>query len=356
MQGTHTVENVKKHLSKLIAGRNTKQKVVLRTSIVLAHLNGNRKMHISRMLKTSRPTVDTWINRFHEDGVEGLLHDKTRPGRKKQITDDIEKQIVSDTLNTLPAGQTQWSERTMAAHSGVSNMSVHRIWKKYNIQPHLVKKFKLSNDPNFVDKIRDIIGLYLNPPENALVLCVDEKSQIQALDRTQPGLPMKPGRKGTMTHDYKRNGTTTLFAALEMASGKLIGRCKKKHRAVEFIAFLNTVNRQTPKQYDVHIILDNYSTHKTVEVKNWLKAHPRFHFHFTPTGSSWVNMVERWFSEITNKRIRRGVFHSVGELIEAIYAFIDQHNENPKIFTWTKDADTIIAKVNRCKEALVAEH
>lgn len=350
------MNDVMQQLTKLIRGRNTQQKVVLRASIVLEWLKGTPKIHISRKLNTSRPTVDTWIARFGEQGINGLLRDKTRPGRKKRISDELEARIVNDTLRTLPKAQTHWTERAMAAHAGVSKMTVHRIWKKYNIQPHLIENFKFSTDPLFVEKIRDIVGLYLNPPEKALVFCVDEKSQIQALDRSQPGLPMKPGRKGTMTHDYKRHGTTTLFAALEMASGKVIGRCMKKHRAAEFLSFLKSVNRQTPKDLDVHIILDNYSAHKTAEIRRWLEENPRFKFHFTPTGSSWVNMVERWFSEITNKRIRRGIFHSVDELVKAIYDFIDHHNDQPKIFKWTKDADTIIAKVAKCKEALVAEH
>lgn len=343
-------------LSKLIAGRNTAQKVVLRASIVRSHLQGVIKAEIARSLSTTRPTVDLWIDRFESEGLESILVDKTRPGRNKSITDAVEKQIVDATLRTTPLGQTHWSERSMAAHMGVSKMTVHRIWQKYNLKPHLVKTFKVSNDPMFVEKVRDIVGLYMNPPERALVLCVDEKSQIQALDRTQPGLPMKPGRKGTLTHDYKRHGTTTLFAALNMLTGAIIGECKPQHRAKEFLSFLRTIDKRTSKQLDVHIILDNYGTHKTPEVKEWLAKHPRFHFHFTPTSSSWINMVERFFSEITNKAIRRGVFRSVDQLIDAIGVFIDTHNKAPRIFTWTKDAKTIIGKFNRSKQALVAEH
>jgi transposase len=350
------MEETLKRLKKLIAGRNTAQKVVLRAKIVLEYLTGSKKSEIARKLNTSRPTIDTWIDRYQTEGVESLLHDKTRPGRKKTIQEDLEKQIVDATMHSAPKGETNWSTRTMAAHMSVSHMAVQRIWKKFDLKPHLIRTFKVSKDPKFVEKIRDIVGLYLNPPENAIVFCVDEKSQIQALDRTQPGLPMKPGRKGTMTHDYKRHGTTTLFAALDIAKGHVIGTCKKKHRAVEFLTFLKRIDRQTPKGLDLHLVLDNYGTHKTPEIKEWLSAHPRFHFHFTPTGASWVNMVERWFSTITNKMIRRGVFHSVGELIQAIYTFIDHHNENPRVFTWTKDADTIIAKVKICKEALVTEH
>lgn len=343
-------------LKKLIAGRNTAQKVVLRASIVLSYLEKKPKAEIARSLSTSRPTVDLWINRFQNEGVDSLLVDKTRPGRKPSITDALEKEIVDATLRTTPAGQTHWSERLMAAHMGVSKMTVHRIWKKFNLKPHLVKSFKVSNDPKFVEKVRDIVGLYMNPPEKALVLCVDEKSQIQALDRTQPGLPMKPGRKGTLTHDYKRHGTTTLFAALNMLTGKVIGECKPQHRAKEFLSFLRTIDRRTSKALDIHIILDNYGTHNTQNVKQWLAEHPRFHFHFTPTSSSWINMVERFFSAITTKAIRRGVFRSVAQLIDAIKAFVDAHNDEPRIFTWTKDADTIIGKFKRSKQALVAEH
>lgn len=350
------MEQTKAMLRKLIAGRNTAQKVVLRASIVLSHLEGMKKIEIARIHRTSRPTVDLWLQRFDEQGVAGLLKDKTRPGRKKQISAAVEKAIVEATLHTKPKGETHWTERSMAAHAQVSKMAIHRIWKKYNIQPHLVKTFKVSKDPLFVEKIHDIVGLYMNPPENALVLSVDEKSQIQALDRTQPGLPMKPGRKGTMTHDYKRHGTTTLFAALNMLTGNVIGTCQPRHRAKEFLSFLKEIDKKTSKKLELHLILDNYATHKTPLVQKWLSTHPRFHFHFTPTGSSWVNMVERFFSELTSKAVRRGVFHSVEELKNAIAAFVDKHNEDPKIYTWTKDADTIIAKVAECKEALVAEH
>jgi transposase len=350
------MEDVIAKLLKLIAGRNTAQKVVLRASIVLAHINGSNKVEIARALNTSRPTVDLWLNRFEEQGVGGLLKDKTRPGRKKQINAKKEEQIVQDTLNKTPKGQTHWSERTMAEYAGVSKMSVHRIWNKYNIKPHLVETFKISNDPHFVEKVHDIVGLYMNPPEKALVLSVDEKSQIQALDRTQPGLPMKPGRKGTMTHDYKRHGTTTLFAALNMMTGDVIGKCYQKHRSKEFLSFLKKIDNETPQELDIHIVLDNYATHKTALIRKWLDKHPRFHFHFTPTSASWLNMIERFFSELTTKAVRRGVFHSVEELKKAIMAFLKQHNDDPKIYVWTKDAGTILAKVAKCKEALVAEH
>lgn len=343
-------------LNKLVAAGSTPQKVVLRASIVLQYLAGVNKSSIARRLNTSRPTVDLWIGRYLAENVEGLLRDKTRPGRKRKISLEQEKAIIDATLHASPSPATHWTERSMAARFAVSGMSIHRIWKKYNLQPHLTHGFKISTDPHFADKLIDVIGLYMNPPEKAIVYCVDEKSQIQALDRTQPGLPMKPGRKGTMTHDYKRNGTTTLFAALNMLNGIVIGECHEQHRAKEFLSFLRTLNRETPRGYQIHVILDNYATHKTADVRLWLEKHPRFHFHFTPTSASWLNMVERFFSEITNKAIRRGVFYSVEMLIESIYKFINAHNSNPKIFKWTKDAETIMNKVNICKEALVAEH
>jgi hypothetical protein len=240
----------------------------------------------------------------------------------------------------------------MAEVEGVSRMAVHRIWRKYNLKPHMIRTFKISNDPNFIEKVKDIVGLYLNPPDKAMVLCIDEKSQIQALDRTQPGLPMKKGRAGTMTHDYKRHGTTTLFAALNILNGKVIGKCMPRHRQDEFLKFLEKIDKETPKKLDLHLIADNYGSHKTEKVKMWLKKHPRFKMHFTPTSASWINMVERFFSELTNKRVRRGVFRSVKELEMAVMDFVNKHNDNPKVFTWTKDANTILSKVKKCKEAL----
>lgn len=348
--------NDNEQLKKLINGRNTQQKVVMRAKIIFLHLQDVSKLAIAKTLSIGRPTVYLWIERYHKEGIQGLLHDASRPGRKKQISEVKEKQIVDATLQTKPKAATHWSTRTMAAQLGVSKMTVQRIWKKYNLKPHLVKKFKLSNDPKFVEKVKDVVGLYLNPPEKAIVLCVDEKSQIQALDRTQPSLPLKKGRANTMTHDYKRNGTTSLFAALSMLDGKVIGECYEKHTHKEFLKFLIKINKQTKKDFDLHLIMDNYGTHNTIEVTNWLEKHPRFHFHFIPTSSSWLNMIERFFSEITNKMIRRGVFGSVEQLINDIKKFLDHHNDNPKIYTWTKDADTIISKVMKCKEALGAQH
>lgn len=343
-------------LKKLAKGKNTAQKVVLRASIILKYKEGKNKVTIASEAKTSRPTIDLWIKRYKKEGISGLLKDASRPGRKPKISQEKENQIVESTLQSKPRAATHWSTRTLAEEQGVSKMTIQRIWKKYNLKPHLVKKFKLSNDPKFMEKVTDVVGLYLNPPDKALVFCVDEKSQIQALDRTQPGLPMKKGKAGTMTHDYKRHGTTSLFAALSTLEGKVIGECYSKHTHKEFIKFLNLIDKQTPRDMDLHLIMDNYGTHKTEAVKKWLTKHPRFNFHFIPTSSSWLNMVERFFGIITAKRIRRGVFRSVDELETAIRDFLVVHNEKPKIFKWTKDAETIMAKVLKSKEALVALH
>jgi len=350
-------ETERQGLQKLIKGRNTKQKVVTRAKIITMLADGVKKTDIAKELHINRNTVYLWERKYKTGGIKNLLKDSTRPGRKPKIDEEKKKLIIEATVKEQPKdGSQQWSIRLMALEQGVSRMTVHRIWKEHNLKPHLVKNFKISNDPKFVEKLTDIVGLYLNPPEKALVICVDEKSQIQALDRTQPGLPMKPGRKGTMTHDYKRNGTTSLFAALSMLDGKVIGECYNKHTHKEFIKFLTLVDKKTPKQLGLHLILDNYSTHKTDDVKKWLEKHPRFKFHFTPTSSSWLNMVERFFSTITTKMIRRGSFSSVKNLEAAIKLFLDKHNEVPKIFKWSKDADTIIAKVNTCTEALGTVH
>lgn len=351
----HSEQNREK-LLRLTRGRNTAQKVVLRAKIVLKMMDGLKKKHIAEQLGTSRPTVNLWIQRYEEEGTEALLRDASRPGRKPKRSDEKEKVIVDATLHSKPANATHWSVRLMAEAQGVPRMTVHRIWRKYNLKPHLIKTFKISNDPSFVEKVKDIVGLYLNPPDKAMVLCVDEKSQIQALDRTQPGLPMKKGRAGTMTHDYKRHGTTTLFAALNILNGKVIGQCMPRHRQDEFLKFLKKIDKETPKKLDLHLIADNYGADKTEKIKMWLKKHPRFKMHFTPTSSSWINMVERFFSELTNKRVRRGVFRSVKELEMAVMDFVNKHNDNPKVFTWTKDAKTILSKVNKCKEVLGTVH
>jgi len=352
---TYTQQD-KQELIRLVRGRNTAQKVVLRANIILQIIAGLQKKQIAKELGTTRPTVDLWIKRYEKSGVDGLLKDASRSGRKPVITEEKEQAIVEATLQSKPKDSTHWSVRTMSKAQGVTRWVVHTIWKKYNLRPHLVKTFKVSTDPNFVEKIRDVVGLYLNPPEKALVLSVDEKSQIQALDRTQPGLPMKRGYAGTMTHDYKRHGTTTLFAALNILDGKVIGQCMPKHRQEEFLKFLKKIDKETSEDMDLHLIVDNYGTHKTEKVKKWLSRHPRFHMHFTPTSASWLNMVERFFSEITTKQIRRGVFRSTKELEKTIMDFLRIHNENPKIFTWTKDADTILSKVNKCKELLQTGH
>jgi transposase len=274
----------------------------------------------------------------------------------KPLTAETVKQVVHMTLNQKPPNATHWSVRSMAAVVGLSYSSVQRIWQAHGLKPHLVKTFKVSRDKNFTAKVADVVGLYLDPPDKALVLCVDEKSQIQALDRTQPGLPMKMGRAGTMTHDYKRNGTTTLFAALNMLDGKVIGTCMPRHRYREFLGFLKLIDQQTPAGLDLHLILDNYATHKTPAVKRWLKKHARFHLHFTPTSASWLNMVERFFAEITRKRIRRGAFKSVPELKSAIIEYLENHNANPKPFIWTKSPGQILEKVARAKQALESQH
>lgn len=349
-------EQEREKLLRLARGRNTAQKVVLRAKIVLKVMEGLKKKHIAEQLGTSRPTVNLWIQRYEEGGTEALQIDASRPGRKPKRSEEKEKVIVDATLHSKPANATHWSVRLMAEAQGVSRMAVHRIWRKYNLKPHLIKTFKISNDPNFVEKVKEIVGLYLNPPDKAMVLCIDEKSQIQALDRTQPGLPMKKGRAGTMTHDYKRHGTTTLFAALNILNGKVIGKCMPRHRQDEFLKFLKKIDKETPKKLDVHLIADNYGSHKTEKIKMWLKKHPRFKMHFTPTSASWINMVERFFSELTNKRVRRGVFRSVKELEMTVMDFVNKHNDNPKIFTWTKDANTILSKVNTCKEVLGTVH
>jgi transposase len=317
---------------------------------------GVLSQEIAQRLKVSRPTVQLWRQRFLALRLPGLQKDAPRPGRIPRISDQKIRTVVQATLHTKPANATHWSTRSMADAQGLSEATIRRIWKQHNLKPHLVKTFKLSRDKHFLDKLIDVVGLYLNPPDKSLVLCVDEKSQIQALDRTQPGLPMKKGRCGTMTHDYKRNGTTTLFAALSMLDGKVIGDCMARHRHQEFIRFLKKIESETPSELNLHLIADNYGTHKHPRVKSWLRRHPRFHLHFIPTSSSWLNMVERWFREITDKRIRRGTFRNVSELIAAIEEYLNNHNQNPKVFVWTASVERIMAKVAKCKEALDALH
>jgi transposase len=343
-------------LEKLVRDRNTPQKVVWRSRIVLLSAAGLRPPAIVAAVVKSELTVRRWRRRFLAKGVDGLLKDATRPPGRKPLSPEAVKQVVNLTLHTKPPGRTHWSERRMAAKVGIAPSTVHKIWKAHGLKPHLTRSFKLSRDPAFSEKVRDIVGLYLSPPDKALVLSVDEKSQIQALDRTQPGLPMKKGRAGTMTHDYKRHGTTTLFAALNMLDGTVIGECMPRHRHGEFLRFLKRIDRETPAELDLHLIVDNYATHKTPRVKRWLKAHPRFNLHFTPTSASWLNMVERFFGLITEDRIRCGVFKSVAELEAAIMDYLAQHNASPKPFVWTKSAGEILEKIARAKQTLESVH
>ena len=337
-------------------GRSFPLRLVQRARIVQMAADGIPGQHIARELGISRPTVQLWRERFLALRLEGLEKDAPRPGRIPSLPDRKVRAVVEATLHTTPPHATHWSVRSMAKAQGISRMAVQRIWKQHTLKPHLVKTFKISRDTHFVEKLYDVVGLYLNPPDKSLVLCVDEKSQIQALDRTQPGLPLKKGRCGTMTHDYKRNGTTTLFAALSMLDGKVIGDCMPRHRHQEFMRFLKKIDGETPSDLDLHLIVDNYGTHKHPRVKSWLRRHPRFHLHFIPTSSSWLNVVERWFRELTDKRIRRGSFGSVPELIAAIKDYLDGHNQNPQVFTWTASAERILAKVAKCKEALGTLH
>jgi transposase len=350
------IPDQKRTLEAWARGRKTPQKIVLRSRICLLAHAGKPNHQIAVELKTSRPTVLLWRERFHQKGPAGLAEDAPHGTSSRRLDAAQVKAVVEATLHTTPPDATHWTTRTMARQFGLSHMTVARIWDAHGLQPHRVKTFKLSRDKQFVEKLSDVVGLYLNPPDRALVLCVDEKSQVQALDRTQPGLPMKKGRCGTMTHDYTRHGTTCLFAALDVLAGTVIGSCYPRHRHEEFLKFLRQIDRQTPRELDLHLILDNYGTHKHPAVQSWLKNHPRFVLHFTPTSSSWLNLVERWFGEITRKRIRRGVFKSVADLIAAIEDYVRLNNQNPKPFVWTKRADEILEKVGRCKAAAVTQH
>ncbi|OIO06865.1 MAG: IS630 family transposase [Elusimicrobia bacterium CG1_02_63_36] len=343
-------------LSSWAHGRSFPQRLVQRAQIITLAAEKVPNQDIARELGISRPTVQLWRERFLALRVAGLEKDAPRAGRIPNISARKVRAIIEATQHAKPPAATHWSVRTMAEAQGISPASVQRIWKQHGLKPHLIKTFKVSRDKHFVDKLYDVVGLYLNPPDKSLVLCVDEKSQIQALDRTQPGLPMKKGRCGTMTHDYKRNGTTTLFAALSMLDGKVIGDCMPRHRHQEFIRFLKKIDAETSPELNLHLIVDNYATHKHPRVKSWMRRHPRFHLHFIPTSSSWLNMVERWFREITDKRIRRGVFRSVPELIAAIEEYLQNHNQNPRVFTWTATPGRIMAKVAKSKEVLETLH
>ena len=343
-------------LDSWIRSPTTSQRTVLRSRIVLAAAQGQANHAIAKELGVSRPTVLLWRRRFTEQGPAGLTRDRPRGSGKPRLSKKKVREVVEATLHTKPPAATHWSVRSMAKAQGISPAAVQRIWSAHGLKPHLVRRFKLSTDPHFVDKLRDVVGLYLNPPENALVLCFDEKSQIQALDRTQPGLPLKKGRAGTLTHDYKRNGTTSLFAALDLLEGTVIAECMPRHRHQEFLRFLKRLDREIPANIELHLILDNYQTHKHPNVQKWLANHPRFHFHFIPTSSSWLNLVERWLRELTDKAIRRGAFPCVASLEKAIYDYVEHTNMDPVPFTWTASANDIIKKVNRGKAKLETLH
>jgi transposase len=339
-------------LEAYVRGRRMPARLVQRAKIVLLAANGKQNLEIAHLLSLVPRTAARWRSRFLRDGIAGLEHDAPRPGRTPSISPQLVRMVITKTTQEKPPHATHWSTRTMAVEAGISEASVRRIWHSHGLKPHRVETFKLSNDPRFLEKLEDIVGLYLNPPEHALVLSLDEKSQIQALDRTQPGLPMKQGRAQTMTHDYKRHGTTTLFAALNTLDGNVMATCMERHRHQEWLKFLHLIDRQTPKDKQLHLIVDNYATHKHPAVQRWATRHKRFHFHFTPTSSSWLNMVERFFRDLTEKRLRRGVFTSVQDLESAILAYIEEHNRRPKPFIWTAKATDILEKVKRARAAL----
>jgi transposase len=339
-------------LEAIAADRNSPQKHVWRSRIVLLTANGIGTTEIMGEAGVAKTCVWRWQERFMNEGVDGLLRDKTRPSRIPPLTDRIVAQIVAVTLEPPPGEVTHWTAAAMAKVAGVSVSSVQRIWRKHGLQPHRIRQFKLSNDKQFAAKLHDVVGLYVDPPAHAVVLSFDEKAQIQALDRTQPGLPLKPGRCGTMTHDYKRNGTTTLFAALNVLDGSVIGQCMQRHRHQEFIRFLNKIEAKVPAGKIIHVILDNYAAHKHPKVIEWLARHPRFVFHFTPTSASWLNAVEGFFAILTKRRLKRGVFKSIVDLQAAINRYVVEHNGTPKPFIWTKDPDEIIAAVKRGHQLL----
>jgi transposase len=339
-------------LRQWVSAHGTPQQVALRCRIVLAHSAGQSDSAIAAELSVNRKTAILWRNRFAEQGLDGLWEIAPGRGRKPIYGSKKIAAVVKATLQTKPKGMTHWSCRSLGKSQGISKSTINNIWQAHQLKPHRTETFKLSRDPRFLEKLTDVVGLYLNPPEQALVLCVDEKSQIQALDRTQPGLPLKKGRCGTMTHDYKRNGTTTLFAALETLQGKVIGRCYQRHRHQEFLKFLRTIDEEFPGDVPLHLVMDNYGTHKHQRVQSWLKRHPRFVLHFVPTSSSWLNLVERWFGELDGKAIRRGVFRSVEDLKAAIEAFLTAWNEDPKPFVWTATVESITEKLSRCRQTL----
>ena len=349
-------EEERRNIEAWLRVQKTPQRILLRSRICLLAIGEISHSEIARRLDTSRPTVVLWTKRFREQGLSGLSEDAPHGLSSRRLGTEKVKSIVEATLHAKPQDSTHWSTRTMAKAQGVSHTTVQRIWDAHGLQPHRVKTFKLSRDKRFEEKLTDVVGVYLNPPDKAVVLCVDEKTQVQVLDRTQPGLPMKKGRCGTMTHDYKRHGTTCLFAAMNVLEGKVLGSCYPRHRHIEFLKFLRTIDREITGDMDIHMILDNYGTHGHPNVKTWLEKHPRFKLHFTPTSSSWLNLIECWFGEITRKRIRRGTFRSVPELIDTIEEYIRLNNEDPKPFVWTKRAEDIIKKVSNCKAIIETLH
>lgn len=349
-------EREKLELTRAVSSSISPVRLVKRAHAILLASEDLPSYQIAQQLEVSNHTVGKWRRRYQVQRFEGIVKDRPRGanhgGKSTEAQEQLRQEIIRMTTQEKPAGQTHWSTRTMAKAMGTTHSFVNRVWQQAGLKPHLCHTFKVSNDPRFEEKLVDVVGLYMNPPEKAVVFCVDEKSSIQALDRTQPGLPLKKGRGETMTHDYKRHGTSTLFAALNTATGEILGECKARHRHQEFLSFLRTIEKQTPPELDLHLIVDNYSTHKHEKVRNWLKRHKRVTLHFIPTSSSWLNLVERFFALITEKAIRRGVFSSVKELEEAIHLFIDHHNSNPKPFTWTKSTEIILEKVKRARKKL----
>ena len=344
-------------LAAIIADRNNPQKHVWRAQVVLLTADRVGTAEIMRRTELGKVSVWRWQERYIDEGVDGLLRDKTRPSRIPKLADAKVAEVIRRTTEAAPPdGGTHWTVRAMAAATGVSRAKVHVIWREAGLVPHRWRQFKLSNDPAFAEKVENVVGLYVDPPEHAVVLSIDEKSQIQALDRTQPGLPMKRGRLGTMTHDYKRNGTTTLFAALNVLDGKVIGRNMQRHRHQEFIRFLNAIERELPRGKNIHVVLDNYAAHKHPKVRAWLARHPRWTFHFTPTSASWLNAVEGFFAKLSRRKLQRGVFHSVVALQSAINDFVEQHNESPKPFVWRADPKDIIAAAKRGHQTLETNH
>jgi transposase len=348
-------EEERERLESLAHRARSQPLLARRARVVLACAEGLDNQSVARKLRASVSMVGKWRARFLKARVEGL-HDEPRPGAPRKVSDAQIEKVIIQTLESTPRGQTHWSTRGLAEATGLSRMTISRIWRAFGLQPHRADTFKLSPDPLLIEKVRDIVGLYMHPPDHAMVFCVDEKSQIQALDRTQPLLPLQPGQVERGTHDYKRNGTTSLFAALELKTSRVIGQLRHRHRSVEFRKFLDLIETQAPAGFDVHLIVDNYSTHKTAIIRKWFAKRPHFHVHFTPTYGSWINLVERWFAELNNKRIRRGVFRSVKDLESAIREFIDVHNEHPKPFVWTKTADQILASIARYAQRTLSAH